>query len=53
MIKNSINRKLIIGTAQFGMPYGIANLKGQIDENEISKILDIAQDNNIYILLIT
>jgi len=39
---NSINRKLIIGTAQFGMPYGIANYNGQIGKMEVEKILNFA-----------
>ena len=29
------------------MPYGIANKNGQLDENEITKILDLAWKNNI------
>ena len=40
-------KKIAIGTAQFGMPYGIANKNGQLDENEITKILDLAWKNNI------
>jgi aryl-alcohol dehydrogenase-like predicted oxidoreductase len=39
---NSINRKLIIGTAQFGMPYGIANYNGQVGKIEVEKILNFA-----------
>ncbi len=42
MKNNSINRKLIIGTAQFGMPYGIANYNGQIGKMEVEKILNFA-----------
>ena len=50
MKNNSINRKLIIGTAQFGMPYGIANQKGQIHNSEIAEILDLSWENGINIL---
>jgi aryl-alcohol dehydrogenase-like predicted oxidoreductase len=39
--------KIAIGTAQFGMPYGISNQNGQIHENEITKILDFAYENGI------
>jgi len=42
--------KIAIGTAQFGMPYGIANQNGQIHENEIKKILDLAWENSIHTL---
>lgn len=42
MKNNSINRKLIIGTAQFGMPYGIANYNGQVGKIEVEKILNFA-----------
>jgi aryl-alcohol dehydrogenase-like predicted oxidoreductase len=41
------NKKLVIGTAQFGMNYGIANQNGQVDENEIESILNFAYENNI------
>ena len=34
--------KLAIGTAQFGMPYGIANRNGKVQADEISAILDSA-----------
>jgi aryl-alcohol dehydrogenase-like predicted oxidoreductase len=36
-----------IGTAQFGMPYGIANQSGQPDLHEIDKIVKCAIENNI------
>jgi len=39
--------KLALGSAQFGMPYGIANTKGKISQIEIIKILDLARKNNI------
>ncbi len=42
--------KIILGTAQFGLNYGINNTNGQIPNNEIFKILDFAFKNNIKIL---
>jgi len=39
--------RIILGTVQFGMPYGINNLKGKISEHEVFKILDFAFKNNI------
>ena len=39
--------KLSIGTAQFGMDYGIANKNGQVHADEISAILDSACFNGI------
>jgi aryl-alcohol dehydrogenase-like predicted oxidoreductase len=42
--------KIILGTAQFGLAYGINNANGKIPENEIFKILDFAYQNKITIL---
>jgi len=42
--------KIILGTAQFGLNYGINNANGQIPNNEIFKILDFAYEKNIKIL---
>ena len=39
--------KLVLGSAQFGMPYGIANSTGQISQDQVSKILNFASKNNI------
>ncbi len=39
--------KLTIGTAQFSMPYGIANQDGQVHGDEIINILDLAWENGI------
>ena len=39
--------KIILGTAQFGLNYGIANSYGQIDNDEVKKILNFAIDNGI------
>jgi aryl-alcohol dehydrogenase-like predicted oxidoreductase len=39
--------KLALGTVQFGLSYGIANLQGQVTENEVAKILEYAKGSNI------
>ena len=39
--------KLCIGTAQFGMNYGVNNKVGTVRQNEIAKILDLAYSNGI------
>jgi aryl-alcohol dehydrogenase-like predicted oxidoreductase len=44
---SSSANKLVIGTAQFGMHYGIANQNGQVGENEIESILNFAFENDI------
>jgi len=44
---NSLSKKLAIGTAQFGLDYGVANRNGQISQNEIQTILDYAFENGI------
>lgn len=38
---------LCIGTAQFGMKYGITNTKGKVGKEEIEKILKLAGKNGI------
>ena len=43
-------KKLAIGTAQFGMVYGIANQNGQVQQDEITTILDLAWENGIHTL---
>lgn len=42
--------KLALGTAQFGMPYGVANQAGQITLSEAKKILQFASDSSIDVL---
>ena len=39
--------KLAIGTAQFGLDYGISNSQGKSPQSEINSILDIAASRNI------
>ena len=47
MLKSKLKEKIIIGTAQFGLDYGIANSKGKMKTNEIKKIIKYARTNNI------
>ena len=42
-----MSSRIILGTAQFGIPYGISNKKGKIPKKEIFKILDYAFRKNI------
>ena len=39
--------KIILGTAQFGMKYGIANKKGKIKHSEIFRILNFLKKKKI------
>ncbi|WP_461247264.1 aldo/keto reductase [Treponema sp. R6D11] len=39
--------KLCLGTAQFGLDYGINNTNGKIPKEEVVKILNLAHDNGI------
>lgn len=39
--------KLALGTAQFGLNYGIANTTGQISREEASRILDCARESGV------
>ena len=43
-------KKIVLGTAQFGMEYGIANQNGQVHSSDIPTILDLAWENGINIL---
>ena len=42
--------KLVLGTAQFGLDYGINNPKGKISSNEVFKIINFAKENGILFL---
>ena len=42
-----MSKKIILGTAQFGTNYGIANKSGKIKYNEIFKILNYLKKNKI------
>ena len=39
--------KLVIGTVQFGLDYGITNRKGKISEEELNKVFNICNEKNI------
>lgn len=39
--------RVALGTAQFGMPYGIANVSGQVSRDEAKAILGLARSNRI------
>jgi len=41
------SEKLVIGSAQFGMRYGIASASGKVRGNEVAAILDLANANGI------
>jgi len=41
------SNKIAIGSAQFGMSYGITNKNGQVHQNEIDAILKLAWENGI------
>lgn len=43
-------KKIALGTAQFGSSYGISNLTGRPNTNEVKKILFCAQQNGITLL---
>jgi aryl-alcohol dehydrogenase-like predicted oxidoreductase len=45
-----IKDKIILGTVQLGLPYGINNDIGQISPSEAMKILEYGRQNNIHIL---
>jgi aryl-alcohol dehydrogenase-like predicted oxidoreductase len=39
--------KLALGTVQFGLDYGVTNLRGQVTIDEVKNILDFAKNNKI------
>lgn len=47
MNKNPLVNKLGLGTVQFGLKYGINNLRGQIPSKEVFEILDYATEVGI------
>ena len=42
--------KITIGSVQFGLPYGISNVNGQVSLDEIEKILNLAKNRNINVI---
>jgi len=45
-----VKPKLCLGTAQFGLAYGITNTFGKVSELEVSNILDVAEAGGIQLL---
>ena len=43
----NITEKMVLGTAQFGMDYGIANISGKPTKKEVFDILDLAWEKGI------
>jgi aryl-alcohol dehydrogenase-like predicted oxidoreductase len=43
----NIAEKMVLGTAQFGMDYGIANVSGKPTKKEVFGILDLAWENGV------
>ena len=50
MIDLPASSKLSLGTAQFGLNYGIANQRGQVSLDEAQFILSLARENEIDVL---
>ena len=42
--------QLCLGTAQFGLPYGITNQTGKVPEGEVRKMLKLAAESGIQLL---
>ena len=42
--------KIALGTAQFGLNYGVKNTTGKVKKEDIESILSLARDNNINII---
>ena len=47
MKKELLESKLALGTAQFGMDYGISNTNGMVNKDEIKKIFKLARYKGI------
>ena len=46
----NLNKKIIMGGAQFGMNYGIANKNGEISFKNLNKILNYAIKRKVHII---
>lgn len=44
---SSERKKIVLGTAQFGLPYGIANSDGQVSRDMVGQVLDSARNFGI------
>jgi aryl-alcohol dehydrogenase-like predicted oxidoreductase len=47
MQKNDLIKKLVLGSAQFGINYGIANSKGKVKTKEIKKIINLSKKKGV------
>jgi aryl-alcohol dehydrogenase-like predicted oxidoreductase len=47
---NGYAGRLILGAAQFGMPYGVTNRRGQVPESEVRAILARAQNSQLSLI---
>lgn len=45
-----MNNKFALGTAQFGLSYGISNLNGQVPKDVVKKIIKYAKNKGVYTL---
>ena len=45
-----LNKKIIMGGAQFGMKYGIANKNGEISSKQLNQILNYAVNNKMTLI---
>ena len=45
-----MNKKLVLGTTQFGLSYGINNKVGQVSNNEVVRIFDYAYEKGLDVL---
>ncbi|MES2590501.1 MAG: pseudaminic acid cytidylyltransferase [Bacteroidota bacterium] len=48
--KKNRNNKIVLGTAQFGLKYGINNAAGKLNKEQIKFVLDYAFENKIQLL---
>ena len=48
MYPNIINKKIIIGTAQWGLNYGLTQTDSKISSNELKKIVNFLEKKKIY-----
>lgn len=46
----NLNAKIGLGTVQFGLDYGISNIRGKTPKKEVKRILELAQNEDINIL---
>lgn len=45
-----MTEKLVLGTAQFGLDYGINNNNGRITFNQAKEIIEFAHESGIHII---